>query len=130
MANLERAVHVDTVPECFPSAQAYHANSVVSMMNSQSLPLLRILKHSKSVAQLEVAMLLFLERSSAYDWKLRLEYLNSLVDSVLTNGSAQCQSDVPVTLKSFLHSFGALFSSDLMKNLTNEVKDLRSTQFG
>jgi len=128
MENIERSAHVDSTPECFPSAQAYHTNSVVSMISLQSLPLLHFLKKTKSVLQLESAILLFLERSSVHDWKLRLDYLQSVVDAVLNNGSSLCQKDVLTTLNPFLHSFRALFNSRLIQNLKNEFKELRSSR--
>ena len=130
MENIERSAHVDSTPECFPSAQAYHTNSVVSMISLQSLPLLHFLKKTKSVLQLESAILLFLERSSVRDWKLRLDYLQSVVDAVLNNGSSLCQKDVLTTLNPFLHSFRALFNSRVIENLKNEFKELRSSRSG
>ena len=71
---------------------------------------------------------MFLERSSVYDWKLRLDYLQSVMDGFFSEGSAQCV-DVTTTIKSFLQSFGSVFVSDLMKNLKNEMKNLKSTRF-
>ena len=130
MSNLENTEHVDAVPECFASSQTYLANSVVSMINLQSLPFLRILKNSPSAAQLEFAVLLFLERSTLHDYKLRLDYLQSLMDSVLDNAPSSCHKDVKTTLKPFIYSFGILFSSHLMGNLKDELKHLKSSQFG
>ena len=127
-AHLENEAHSNLIPECFPSAQAYHTNSVVSTVILHSLPLLRILRNNKSVLQLEVAILLFLERSSVYDWKLRLDYLQSVMDSFFSEGSVQCD-DVTTIIKSFLQSFGSVFVSELMKNLKNEMKNLKSTRF-
>lgn len=130
MSNLENTEHVGAVPECFASSQTYLANSVVSMINLQSLPFLRILKNSPSAVQLEFAVLLFLERSTLHDWKLRLDYLQSFMDSVLDNAPSSCHKDVTTTLKPFTYSFGILFSSHLMGNLKKELKDLKSSQFG
>ena len=130
MSNLENTEHVDAVPECFASSETYLANSVVSMINLQSLPFLRILKNFPSAVQLEFAVLLFLERSTLHDWKLRLDYLQFIIDSVLVNTPSSCHKDVTATLKPFIHSFGVLFSSHLMGNLTNELKNLKSSQFG
>lgn len=127
-AHSENETHSNLIPECFPSAQAYHTNSVVSTVILHSLPLLRILRNNKSVLQLEVAVLLFLERSSVYDWKLRLDYLQSVMDGFFSEGSVQCD-DVTTTIKSFLQSFGSVCVSDLMKNLKNEMQNLKSTRF-
>ena len=129
MAHLEKAFQVDAIPEYFPCAQAYHGNSVVSTIILQSLPLLHILKNTTSALQREFAMLLFLERSSAFDWRLRLDYLQSVMDAFLTNASYQCR-DVALTFKSFIQSFGSIFNSELMKDLRNEFKTLRCTRFG
>lgn len=131
MENLEKAVHADSIPEYFPSAQAYHANSVVSMIKLQSLPLIHLVKNDASALQLESAVLLFLEGSSCYDWKLRLDYLQSVADVICANKSfIQCHEDVYARLKSFMQSFGTMFSSHLMVNLRNEFKGLESTRFG
>ena len=127
-AHSESEAHSNSISECFPTAQAYHTNSVVSTVILHSLPLLRILRNNKSVLQLEVAVLLFLERSSVYDWKLRLDYLQSVMDVFFSEGSVQCV-DVTTTIKSFLQSFGSVFVSDLMKNLKNEMKNLKFTRF-
>ena len=127
LAHSENEAHPNSIPECFPSAQAYHTNSVVSTVILHSLPLLRILRNNKSVLQLEVAILLFLERSSMYDWKLRLDYLQSVMDGFCSEGSAQCV-DITMTIKSFVQSFGSVCVSDLMKNLKTEMKNLESTR--
>ena len=71
---------------------------------------------------------MFLERSSVYDWKLRLDYLQSVMDVFFSEGSVQCV-DVTTTIKSFLQSFGSVFVSDLMKNLKNEMENLKFTRF-
>ena len=126
-AHSESEAHSNSIPECFPTAQAYHTNSVVSTVILHSLPLLRILRNNKSVLQLEVAVLLFLERSSVYDWKLRLDYLQSVMDVFFSEGSVHCV--VTTTIKSFLQSFVSVFVSDLMKNLKNEMKNLKFTRF-
>ena len=68
------------------------------------------------------------ERSSVYDWKLRLDYLQLVMDGLFSEGSVQ-GVDVTTTIKSFLQSFGSVFVSDLMKNLKNEMKNLKSTRF-
>ena len=129
--SLDTAVHADPIPEYFPSAAAYHANSVVSMIRLQSLPLIHILKDGTSVLQLESVLLLFLEASSCYDWKLRLNYLQSVVNAICANGSFfQGQEDAATHVKSFLQSFEILFSSHLMDNLRKEFKDVKSTLFG
>ena len=130
MSNLENTEHVDAISEYFPSSEAYLANSVVSMINLQSLPLLRILKNSPSVVHLEFGVLLFLERSTYRDWKLRLDYLQSLMVCVLDNAPSSCHKDVTATLKPFIYSVGVLFSSHLIGNSKNELRDLKSTQFG
>lgn len=129
--NLEKAVHTDFIPEFFPSAEAYHANSVVSMIKLQSLPLMHILKDGSFVLKLESAMLLFLEGSSCYDWKLRLDYLQSMVNAICANKSLfQFQEDVTTHLKSFMQSFSTMFNSHLMDNLRKEFKNVQSTRFG
>ena len=121
----------DSIPEYFPSASAYHANSVVSMIKLQSLPLIHILKNGTSGLQLESAILVFLETSSSYDWKLRLSYLQSVVNMICANGSFfQGQEDAATHVKSFIQSFEIMFSSHLMDNLRKEFKDVKSTQFG
>lgn len=130
MGNLKQNVYIDTIPQCFPSAEAYHVNSVASMIKLQSLPLQHILKNSPSSVVLEFAIVLFLERSTVHDWKLRLEYLQSLVNSVLDSLPFQCREDVTTLLQPFLHSFGTLFSSQLMVNLKNEFRGVASTRFG
>lgn len=130
MSDLERAVGTDSIPEYFPPAEAHHANSVVSMIKLQSLPLVHMLKNGTS-SQLESAMLLFLEASSCYDWKLRLNYLQSVVNAICANKSFfQCQEGVTTHLKSFMQSIGTMFSSPLMDNLQKEFKEVQSTRFG
>ena len=124
-------MHTYSTLEHFPSAQAYHKNSVVSTIKLQSLPLIHILKNGTSVLQLESAMLLFLERSSGYDWKLRLDYLQSMVEVLCTKKlCSHHQEHVTSHLKSFLQSFGIMFSSHLMDNLRREAKNFQSTRFG
>ena len=130
MENLKQDVCIDAIPQRFPSAEAYHANSVASMIKLQSLPLLHILKNSKSSVQLDCAILLFLERSTVHDWKLRLDYLQALVNSVLDGLSSQCRKDITATLHPFIQSFGALFNSHLMENLKNEFRGVTSSRFG
>lgn len=131
LTSLAAAVRADSIPEDFPSAAAYHADSVVSMIKLQSLPLIHILKNGKSVLQLESAILIFLETSSSYDWKLRLNYLESVVNAISANGSFfRGQEDATMHVKSFIESFEILFSSHLMDNLRKEFKDVKSTQFG
>ena len=121
----------DSIPEYFPSAAAYHANSVLSMIKLQSLPLINILRNGTSVLQLESALLIFLETSSSYDWKLRLNYLQSVVNAISANRSFfQGQEDVTVHVKSYVQSFEIMFSSHLMDNLRKEFKDVKSTRFG
>lgn len=121
----------DSIPEYFPSAAAYHANSVLSMIKLQSLPLIHILKNGTSVLQLESALLIFLETSSSYDWKLRSNYLQSVVNAISANRSFfQGQEDVTVHVKSYIQSFEIMFSSHLMDNLRKESKDVKSTRFG
>lgn len=121
----------DSIPEYFPSAAAYHANSVLSMIKLQSLPLIHILKNGTSVLQLESALLIFLETSSSYDWKLRSNYLQSVVNAISVNRSFfQGQEDVTVHVKSYIQSFEIMFSSHLMDNLRKESKDVKSTRFG
>lgn len=121
----------DSIPEYFPSATAYHANSVLSMIKLQSLPLIHILKNGTSVLQLESALLIFLETSSSYDWKLRSNYLQSVVNAISANRSFfQGQEDVTVHVKSYIQSFEIMFSSHLMDNLRKESKDVKSTRFG
>lgn len=121
----------DSIPEYFPSAAAYHANSVLSMIKLQSLPLIHILKNGTSVLQLESTLLIFLETSSSYDWKLRLNYLQSVVNAISANRSFfQGQEDVTVHVKSYIQSFEIMFSSHLMDNLRNESKHVKSTRFG
>lgn len=121
----------DSIPEYFPSAAAYHANSVLSMIKLQSLPLIHILKNGTSVLQLESALLIFLETSSSYDWKLRSNYLQSVVNVISANRSFfQGQEDVTVHVKSYIQSFEIMFSSHLMDNLRKESKDVKSTRFG
>ena len=121
----------DSIPEYFPSAAAYHANSVLSMVKLQSLPLINILRNGTSVLQLESALLIFLETSSSYDWKLRLNYLQSVVNAISANRSFfQGQEDVTVHVKSYVQSFEIMFSSHLMDNLRKEFKDVKSTRFG
>lgn len=121
----------DSIPEYFPSAAAYHANSVLSMIKLQSLPLMHILKNGTSVLQLESALLIFLETSSSYDWKLRSNYLQSVVNAISANRSFfQGQEDVTVHVKSYIQSFEIMFSSHLMDNLRKESKDVKSTRFG
>ena len=131
MTNLERATQAYSIPEYFPSAEAYRGNSVLSMIKLQSLPLIHIFENGSSVSQLESAMLLFFEGSSCYDWKLRLSYLQSVTDVLSVDKSfAQCQEGVSTYLKSFVQSFGTIFSSHLMVNLQKEFKDIQSTRFG
>ena len=121
----------DSIPEYFPSAAAYHANSVLSMIKLQSLPLIHILKNGTSVLQLEAALLIFLETSSSYDWKLRLNYLQSVVNAISANRSLfQGQEDATMHVKSYIQSFEIMFSSHLMDNLRKEFKDVKSTRFG
>lgn len=121
----------DSIPEYFPSAAAYHANSVLSMIKLQSLPLIHIFKNGTSVLQLESALLIFLETSSSYDWKLRSNYLQSVVNAISANRSFfQGQEDVTVHVKSYIQSFEIMFSSHLMDNLRKESKDVKSTRFG
>lgn len=121
----------DSIPEYFPSAAAYHANSVLSMIKLQSLPLIHILKNGTSVLQLESALLIFLETSSSYDWKLRSNYLQSVVNAISANRSFfQGQEDVTVHVKSYIQSFEIMFSSHLMDNLRKESKHVKSTRFG
>lgn len=101
------------------------------MIKLQSLPLVHILKNGTSVLQMESVMLLFLEASSTYDWKLRMNYLQSLVNAICANGSFfQGQEDVATHLKSFIQSFEIMFSSHLIDNLRKEFKDVKSTRFG
>ena len=129
--SLDAPVHSDPIPEHFPSAAAYHTNSVVSMTKLQSLPLIHILKNGTSALQLESVMLLFLEASSCYDWKLRLSYLQSLVNTIGANGSFfQGQEDTTKHVKSFTQSFETIFSSHLMDNLQKELNNVKSTRFG
>ena len=129
--SLDAPVHSDPIPEHFPSAAAYHTNSVVSMMKLQSLPLIHILKNGTSALQLESVMLLFLEASSCYDWKLRLNYLQSVVNAIGANGSFfQGQEDTTKHVKSFTQSFETIFSSHLMDNLQKEFNNVKSTRFG
>lgn len=121
----------DSIPEYFPSAAAYHANSVLSMIKLQSLPLINILRNGTSVLKLESALLIFLETSSSYDWKLRSNYLQSVVNAISANRSFfQGQEDVTVHVKSYIQSFEIMFSSHLMDNLRKESKDVKSTRFG
>lgn len=121
----------DSIPEYFPSAAAYHANSVLSMIKLQSLPLIHILKNGTSVLQLESALLIFLETSSSYDWKLRSNYLQSVVNAISANRSFfQGQEDVTVLVKSYIQSFEIMFSSHFMDNLRKESKHVKSTRFG
>lgn len=129
--SLDAPVRSDPIPEHFPSAAAYHTNSVVSMMKLQSLPLIHILKNGTSALQLESVMLLFLEASSCYDWKLRLNYLQSVVNAIGANGSFfQGQEDTTTHVKSFTQSFESIFSSHLMDNLQKEFNNVKSTRFG
>ena len=131
MTNLKRATPADSIPDYFPSAEAYRGSSVVSMIRLQSLPFINVLKNGSPVSQLESAMLLFFERSSCYDGKLRLNYLQSVADAMSASKSfAQCQEDVSTHLKSFVQSFGTIFSSHLMVSLQKEFKDIQSTRFG
>lgn len=131
MTNLERTSPADSIPEYFPSAEAYRGNSVVSIIRLQSLPLIHILKNGSSVSQLESAMLLFFEGSSCYDWTLRLNYIKLVADAMSADKSfAQCQGGVSTHLKLFVQSFGTIFSSHLMVNLQKEFKDIQSTRFG
>ena len=101
------------------------------MIKLQSLPLIHILKNGTSVLELESALLIFLETSSGYDWKLRLSYLQSVVNAISENRSFfQGQEDATIHVKSFMQSFEILFSSHLMDNLRKEFQDVKSTQFG
>lgn len=101
------------------------------MIKLQSLPLIHILKNGTSGLQLESAILIFLETSSSYEWKLRLSYLQSVLNAVSANGSIfQGQEDATTQVKSFIQSFEMMFSSHLMDNLRKEFKDVKSTQFG
>ncbi|XP_068698835.1 midasin-like [Montipora foliosa] len=127
LGDLESEVPIHAIPELFPSAQVYHANSVMAMITFHSLPALQVLRNLQSEAELEFAMLVLLERSSVHDWKLRLAYLQSLVNSVLTN--EPYQKNVSETAKAFAHSFGALFNSQLMERLKKMMNDVKSTQF-
>ena len=128
LGDLESKIPIHAIPELFPSAQVYLANSVMAMITFHSLPVLQVLRTLQSEAELEFAMLLLLERSSVHDWKLRLAYLQSLVNSVLTN--EPYQKNVSETAKAFAHSFGALFNSQLMERLKKMMNDVKSTQFG
>lgn len=131
MSDLEGSVRTDSIQEYFPSAEAFRANSVVSMVKLQSLPLIHILKNGSSVLQLESAMLLFLEASSCYDWKLRFNYLQSVVNAICTNKSfSHSQGDITILLQSFMQSFGTMFNSNLMDNLQKVFKDVQSTRIG
>ena len=131
MTSLDVAAPADSIPEYFPSAAAYHVNSVLSMIKLQSLPLIHILKNGTSVLELESALLIFLETSSSYDWKLRLNYLQSVANAISANRSfLQGQEDVTIHVKSFTHSFEIMFSSHLMDDLRKEFQDVKSTQFG
>ena len=101
------------------------------MIKLQSLPLIHILKSGTSVLQLEAALLIFLETSSSYDWKLRLNYLQSVVNAISANRSFfQGQEDATLHVKSYIQSFEIMFSSHLMDNLRKEFKDVKSTRFG
>ena len=128
--SLDTAVHIDPIPEYFPSVAAYHANSVMSMIKLQSLPLVHILKNGTSVLQLESAILLFLETSSSYDWKLRLNYLQSVVNAITNRSFFQGQEDATMLVGPFIQSFEIMFSSHLMDNLRKEFKDVKSPRFG
>ena len=76
-------------------------------------------------------MLLFLERSSGYDWKLRLDYLQSMVDMLCTKKlCSHHREDVASHLMSFMQSFGIMFSSHLMDKLRKESNNFQSTRFG
>lgn len=129
--NLGIAVHFESTILHFPSAQEYHANSVVSTIKQQSLPLLHILRNGTSVHQLESAVLLFLERASHYDWTSRLGYLQSVVDVLCAKKLCSCHlGDVASLLKSYLKSFGVIYSSQLMDKLRIGLNDIQSTRFG
>ena len=92
---------------------------------------MHILKSGTSVLQLEAALLIFLETSSSYDWKLRLNYLQSMVNAISANRSFfQGQEDATLYVKSYIQSFEVMFSSHLMDNLRKEFKDVKSTRFG
>lgn len=130
MENLENESPIDSIAALFPSTEDYHTNSVMAMITLHSLPALQAFRSSQSGAQLEFATLVFLERSSVHDWKLRLDYLQSLAQSALGSAPCQLQNSVASTVKGFLHSFGALFNSQLMEKLNNIRSDVKSAQFG
>ena len=130
MENLENESPIDSITALFPSTEDYHTNSVMAMITLHSLPALQAFRSSQSGAQLEFAILVFLERSSVHDWKLRLDYLQSLVQSAPGSAPCQLQNSVASTVKGFLHSFGALFNSQLMEKLNNIMSDVKSAQFG
>ena len=131
LETLGSAVHMESTIQHFPSAQEYHANSVVSTIKLQSLPLLYILQNGRSVEQLESAVLLFLERSSHYDWTSRLGYLQSVVDVLCAKKLFSYNlGDVVSHLKTHLKSFGVMFSSQLMDKLKIGLNNIQSTRFG
>ncbi|PFX16223.1 Midasin [Stylophora pistillata] len=131
LETLGSAVHMESTMQHFPSAQEYHANSVVSTIKLQSLPLLHILQNGRSVEQLESAVLLFLERSSHYDWTSRLGYLQSVVDVLCAKTLFSYNlGDVVSHLKTHLKSFGVMFSSQLMDKLKIGLNNIQSTRFG
>ncbi|XP_074625737.1 midasin-like [Acropora palmata] len=129
MENVENETSIPSIAALFPSAKDYHTNSIMAMITLHSLPALQVLRSPQTGAQLEFATLVFLERSSVHDWKLRLDYLQSLAQSALGSAPCQLQNRVASIVKGFVHSFGALFSSQLMEKLNNIRSDVTSAQF-
>ncbi|KAK2570712.1 Midasin [Acropora cervicornis] len=129
MENVENETSIPSIAALFPSAKDYHTNSIMAMITLHSLPTLQVLRSPQTGAQLEFATLVFLERSSVHDWKLRLDYLQSLAQSALGSAPCQLQNRVASIVKGFVHSFGALFSSQLMEKLNNIRSDVTSAQF-
>ena len=130
MENVENETSIPSIAALLPAAKDYHTNSIMAMITLHSLPALQVLRSPQNGAQLEFATLVFLERSSVHDWKLRLDYLQSLAQSALGSAPCQLQNRVASIVKGFVHSFGALFNSQLMEKLNNIRSDVTSAQFG
>ena len=97
---------------CTPSAMDFSENSVLATVRWHSAPLIQLLEQRSLPWQLYQAVVVFLERSSLYDWRLRLDYL----EAVVNQAKPSC-TEMSIVLSVFGGSLSNSFGSDLMEEL-------------
>ena len=108
-----------------PSATFFQKDSTLAMIQRQAIPLIKIMQGTlSSERDVGIAITLFLEWCNRYDWQLRLQWLQSYLNST----QQSCHFDGTCNVAQY--SFQAVLDSHLFKQLYSVYEILEDKYMG